>query len=138
MTAFSDRRFVPSASPGTVDAVGDYKEIGRWIEFAGVGRAIPAGKRGQAGELVCRLPFNLAVQDRHGQEQVHMVRSHSLSDHAVVLFSRQKMRLYEEVRLQLDDGTDRAWVHARVTQNTDTVGGHLVRLECVAPAVVGA
>ncbi|UCG34244.1 MAG: hypothetical protein JSU68_06325 [Phycisphaerales bacterium] len=137
MTAFSDRQYVPPASPGTVDAVGDYRETDRWIEFARAGCAVPGSKREQAGELVCGLPFNLAVQDRHGQERVHMVRSHSLSDHAVVLFSRQKMRLYDEVRLQLDDGTDRAWVRARVTQNTNTVGGHLVRLECVEPAAVG-
>ena len=137
MTAFSDRRFVPSASPGTVDAVGDYGEMDQWVEFARAGRAVPGAKREEAGELVCGLPFNLAVQDRHGQERIHMVRSHSLSDHAVVLFSRQKMRMYDEVRLQLDDGTDRAWVRARVTQNTNTVGGHLVRLESVEPAAVG-
>lgn len=138
MTAFSNRQFVPPAPPGTPATVGEYDEMGQWLEFARAGCAIPGSKREQAGEFVCGLPFNLAVQERNGGERIHLVRSHSLSDRAVVLFSRQKMRLYDEVRLQLDDGTDRAWVRARVTQNTNTVGGHLVRLECVEPAAVGA
>jgi hypothetical protein len=138
MTTFSDTQFIPPASSHPADSEGECQEMSRWIGFARAGRALPAAKREHVGSLMCRLPFNLATQDRFGQQQVQMVRSHSLSDRDVVLFSRHKLQLYREVRIQLDDGTDRAWVRARVTQNTSTVGGHLVRLEYISSAATDA
>ena len=118
----------------TTDEVTERQELKDWVEQASSGRTVAGLPRAGSGQLVCRLPFNLAVQDRFGRDEVLLVRSRTIDDQAAVIFSRRKMPLFDVVRIQLDDGTNRAWVRAKVTQNVSTIGGQLVRMEYVAQA----
>ena len=119
--------------PGVAGETGERQELNSWLEYARYDRAPASFQRRHFGQRFCRLPFNLAQQDRFGQQQVQMVRSHTVGDRAAVLFSRRKMPLFNVVWIQLDDGTNRAWVRAKVTENISTIGGQLVRVEYLAP-----
>ena len=122
----------------TAPEAGERQELTHWLDYARFSPIPGSPTRGYAGQLVCRLPFNLAMEDRFGHRQVLMVRSHTVSDRAAVIFSRRRMPLFNEVRIQLDDGTNRAWVRAKVTDNVPTIGGQLVRVEYLAHSAAGS
>ena len=46
-----------------------------------------------------------------------------------MLLSREGLPLFEIVQVQLEDGSERPWVRAKVVDNRQTLGGFLVHVE---------
>ena len=107
----------------------EQSEARYWAECAEPGAA-PDNYRDQCDGLhLCQLPFMVRWKDRKGKIVELRVTSRSVSDHSAVLLSRKPLPMFDVIEVQMDDGTERPIVPAKVVDYDQTVGGYLAHVE---------
>lgn len=107
----------------------EQSEARYWAECAEPGAA-PDNYRDQCDGLhLCQLPFMVRWKDRKSKLIELRVTSRSVSDHSAVLLSRKPLPMFDVIEVQMDDGTERPIVPAKVVDYDQTVGGYLAHVE---------
>ncbi len=125
LTSATQRRpDLPQAEPTLEQSEARY-----WAECAEPGAA-PDNYRDQCDGLhLCQLPFMVRWKDRKGKIIELRVTSRSVSDHSAVLLSRKPLPMFDIIEVQMDDGTERPIVPAKVVDYDQTIGGYLAHVE---------
>lgn len=104
-------------------------EVQTWAACAGSG-STPQNHRDQCEGLHrCRLPFIVAVKERSGTSRLIRVTSQALGEESAVFFSREPLPLFDLIEVQLDDGSDRPFIQAKVVDYDRTIGGYQSHVE---------
>lgn len=105
------------------------QEVETWAACAGSG-STPQNHRDQCDGLHrCRLPFIVAVKEHSGTLRLIRVTSQALGEESAVFLSREPLPLFDLIEVQLDDGSDRPFIQAKVVDYDRTIGGYQSHVE---------
>jgi hypothetical protein len=107
-------------------------ELLHWAEVARSHSTQHGFRVDQPSHFVCHLPCNIQWKNRFGRAEAIKAHTQTIGMNGSVLTCRRALPLFGVVQLQLDDGTPRPWIHAKVIENKQTVSGYLISVEYVA------